>query len=632
MLEIGAGTGSLTREVIKVLPADRTEYLFTDIGPAFVTAAKAQFGNYSFVDYKPFDLEKPAAEQGLNLHGYDLILASAVLHATEDLRRTLRNIVSCLAPDGLLVFLEPIHRRNLTDIIFGGLPGWWKFTDTDLRPNHALMERSRWERLLSECGFRSVASALSAPTEDESEQAILMAVVPEINVTKDGSGIPSRNGTHATPNAPTEIAATKPATHLVFADQHGLADHLVEEIEHRGQRAVRVTVGDALRQIGEHRFEMRPTSAEDLRELLSRIDDLASITHGWSLDHPQVEELSLDALEGAQTTGVLHVMRLAQVLSGLEWQTPPRVFLLTRSVQHVLDTDSNQGLSSAPLIGFGRVANSEHDPFRWTVIDLDAKPSQYDPVDLANELLVGDKELEIAYRDGRRYVSRLRRASVSDLRVRTQPAIAGDGTLTPYRLQIDKPGVLTHLSLHETPRTTPGEDQIEVQVAAGGINFRDVMKALGMYPGNPVDLKWFGDDFAGVITRVGRPCDTASGGRPRRRNRSLLLPQLRQHAVAIRLQGTGRHAARRRGNATDRLLDGTVRHSSACADASRGTDPDSCGCRRSRAGRDSARPGYRAGDFRHGRFAGEATIARRPGCASHHEFCAASILPTRSWK
>ncbi len=57
--------------------------------------------------------------------------------------------------------------------------------------------------------------------------------------------------------------------------------------------------------------------------------------------------------------------------------------------------------------------------------------------------------------------------------------------------------------LAETPRCQPGEGEIEIQVKAGGINFRDVMKALGMYPGNPVDLKWFGDDIAGTVVQVG---------------------------------------------------------------------------------------------------------------------------------
>ncbi|MBU6180432.1 MAG: SDR family NAD(P)-dependent oxidoreductase, partial [Verrucomicrobia bacterium] len=98
---------------------------------------------------------------------------------------------------------------------------------------------------------------------------------------------------------------------------------------------------------------------------------------------------------------------------------------------------------------------------------------------------------------------RVHRAKSEELPPRMRNAVQKDGGITPYRLQIDKPGILTHLSLNETTRREPEADEIEVLVKAGGINFRDVMKALGIYPGRPVDLKWFGDDFSGTVIRVG---------------------------------------------------------------------------------------------------------------------------------
>ncbi len=131
---------------------------------------------------------------------------------------------------------------------------------------------------------------------------------------------------------------------------------------------------------------------------------------------------------------------------------------------------------------------------------------------LFQELARGDQELEIAYRDGRRYANRLHRVRANDLPRRMQPAIDATGQVIPYRLQIDKPGVLANLSLNETRRRDLEPNEIEVALSAGGINFRDVMKALGMYPGNPVDLRWFGDDFAGVVQRVGVDVDQFAVG------------------------------------------------------------------------------------------------------------------------
>src|SRR6185436_12442207 len=88
------------------------------------------------------------------------------------------------------------------------------------------------------------------------------------------------------------------------------------------------------------------------------------------------------------------------------------------------------------------------------------------------------------------------------------------------RLQIDRPGVLTNLALHAAPRPAPGPQEIEIRVCAGGINFRDVMKALGTHPGRAEDLRWLGDDIAGVVERVGpgvhgiRPGDRVAGVAP----------------------------------------------------------------------------------------------------------------------
>ena len=47
----------------------------------------------------------------------------------------------------------------------------------------------------------------------------------------------------------------------------------------------------------------------------------------------------------------------------------------------------------------------------------------------------------------------------------------------------------------------PGEVLIEVKAA--GMNFRDVLKALGLYPGEAPDARIFGDEVAGVVTAVG---------------------------------------------------------------------------------------------------------------------------------
>jgi 2-polyprenyl-3-methyl-5-hydroxy-6-metoxy-1,4-benzoquinol methylase len=125
VLEVGGGTGSLTRSILPALPADRTEYLFTDVGPAFLAAAKQHFAPYSFINYQSFDLEQDPQDQGLARGGFDLIVASDVLHATADLRQSLAHLRHCIADAGLLILLEVVSRRPMAEnLVFGLLKGW----------------------------------------------------------------------------------------------------------------------------------------------------------------------------------------------------------------------------------------------------------------------------------------------------------------------------------------------------------------------------------------------------------------------------------------------------------------------------------------------------------------------------
>ena len=92
VLEIGAGTGGTTSYLLPHLPAERTDYLFTDISPLFLAQAEETFRAYPFVRYQSFDVERSPLAQGLEPQQYDLIVAANVLHATKDLRQSLSHM------------------------------------------------------------------------------------------------------------------------------------------------------------------------------------------------------------------------------------------------------------------------------------------------------------------------------------------------------------------------------------------------------------------------------------------------------------------------------------------------------------------------------------------------------------
>ena len=102
VLEIGGGTGSMTGRVLPLLPAERSQYVFTDVSPVFTTRAQHKFKAFSFVDYRLLDVSRDPIADGFTPHDFDIVLAANVLHANRtSVRPCARS--GCFAPGGLLI-------------------------------------------------------------------------------------------------------------------------------------------------------------------------------------------------------------------------------------------------------------------------------------------------------------------------------------------------------------------------------------------------------------------------------------------------------------------------------------------------------------------------------------------------
>jgi acyl transferase domain-containing protein/NADPH:quinone reductase-like Zn-dependent oxidoreductase/thioesterase domain-containing protein/SAM-dependent methyltransferase/acyl carrier protein len=472
VLEVGAGTGALTRVLLPLLPADRTEYRFTDIGASFVAAARARFADVPWVEYQTLDLEQDPISQGIAPGSFDLVVAGDVVHATADVRRTLSGLRACLADGGRLLLLEWITRDFGRDnLIFGLLKGWWQFSDAALRKDSPLLDGRQWRRVLTASGFADVVCVDCAPPGAAAEHAILMATAA--GTTSHGT------------------ASATPKRYLVLADEQGVGDALAKRLEGLGHRSI------VLRRSGMEQVDGAVASP-----------DVDAVIDCDSLDHPRADCMDLDALRSAQQRGSLSAFRLLRALA----DRPTPVWFATRNAQRVRPDDPTDGLASSPLVGLVRVASNERSG-RVALVDLDACAPEEAAEYLAAEItLPADGEMETAYRCGTRYALRLHAVRPDEVPKRRRDAVRADGAVTPYRLQIDRPGALAHLALHETPRRAPGPNEIEIRVHAGGINFRDVMKALGTHPGHPEDARWFGDDLAGVVERVGEQVRNVRAG------------------------------------------------------------------------------------------------------------------------
>jgi acyl transferase domain-containing protein len=177
-IEIGAGTGGTTSALLPALPASRTVYHYTDVSTFFFGHAARKFAAYPFLRTGLLDLERAPAEQGWSAGSYHLVVAANVLHATQDLDRTLAHVRSLLAPGGLLVVCEGTEHLPWFDVTTGLIEGWQRFDD-QWRVDHPLLTPARWTEALRAHGFEAVA-AFPEPGSPATALAhhVIVAMVP----------------------------------------------------------------------------------------------------------------------------------------------------------------------------------------------------------------------------------------------------------------------------------------------------------------------------------------------------------------------------------------------------------------------------------------------------------------------
>ena len=215
VLEVGAGIGSATECILPGLPAGQFDYTYTDISAGFFADAEGRFSQADVpIEYRVLDIEKEPEAQGFDSHGYDLVIAANVLHATQYLDETLMHCRELLAPAGQLVALENQRGRGWMDLIFGQLDGWWRFADR-YRSHHALAGPDVWRQALGDVGFGDV-QILGV---DESESA----------------GLPDRGVIVA--QGPVEVVLP-PAAWVLAADRGGVATALADQLAARNQTVV----------------------------------------------------------------------------------------------------------------------------------------------------------------------------------------------------------------------------------------------------------------------------------------------------------------------------------------------------------------------------------------------------------
>jgi len=308
---------------------------------------------------------------------------------------------------------------------------------------------------------------------------------------------------------PEPEPAIGPGSWLLLTDQTGMGDQLSALLEARGEPVVQVVHPGAgeLARAGMHVAD--PASPESfvglLREVFSDDHPCRGVIHLWSLDSAPAEETTLETLRADGVLGCGSTLHLVQAINKMGWRDAPRLWLVSRGAQDF--GGEPVAVAQAPIWGLGGTITYEHPELLCCRIDLSPQSFLDEAQVLAAEILSGDREDQVLLRPEERYGARL---------VRRVPR---DEVLMPvedqsFRLEIDEPGVLDRLALRSMTRRPPRPGEVEIEVEAAGINFLDVMKTMGMYPGLPEGPPPLGSECAGTIVSIGEGVNDLEVGQP----------------------------------------------------------------------------------------------------------------------
>lgn len=216
----------------------------------------------------------------------------------------------------------------------------------------------------------------------------------------------------------------------------------------------------------------------------------------WLVDPARPEDFQLLIAQVNPQTVICHTGEVKTVLHLLQavcdQPVPAATWLVTQGSQSVFSSEgSSEDISVTPasIWGMARSVRLEVPDFHLGCIDLDpAALTEQCVENILSEIQAQSDEDEVAYRNDNRFVNRMRHF------------VNTPSQELPVRLEITNRGLIDTLAWQPMERSSLAEGDVEIAVRATGLNFRDVLNTLGLYPG---DAGGLGNECSGVVTRIG---------------------------------------------------------------------------------------------------------------------------------
>ena len=477
ILEIGSGTGGTTAKILSWLTRDPagepggtprfSSYRYTDISQAFFEQAQQDLRHHQArMSYGILNIEIDPTSQGYESENYDLVIAANVLHATRDINTTMKHVRQLLRPGGKLMIYEPTRPEvPRTGFVAGLLSGWWRGVE-DYRLWSPTLTSQKWHEVLSQNLFSGIDLEFPDFVHDACQEGSIIVTT---------------------------------------------ATRSTEEHQAHSKAVIVIDLSSTVQTDAAEAMISLSKSQGGLEWEICSLEQAASMPDVSSCVHVFLQELDRPWLYTIVARDYLKVQYLLGVSSGVLWVT------------------SGGGPSpKAPgytiIDGLLRAVRNERPSVRifTLALETDLSHTKHQLQSLYKSLIrvsskVKESQFEPEYveRNGLLHIPRtIQLDSLSqDLYMRSLPqqsTVRAIGDSVPLKLALGSPGLLDTLHFIEDKErsTNLKADEVEIQVHAIGMNFKDCLVALGRIPGSTLGL-----ECAGTVSQTGMDCEFTKGDR-----------------------------------------------------------------------------------------------------------------------
>ncbi len=305
-----------------------------------------------------------------------------------------------------------------------------------------------------------------------------------------------------------QSSSPKSLSYLLLADTGGQYKYTEQLLKQQGHHVFLVRKGDVFGNGLPDELRVNPGNREDLEQIFSYLGshhvEYDRIVSFWPLDVVMKEPLDSTAMKKQQADFTASVLNLLKAITAQPKE--PEVYFITQHLE-CIDQEDRIDVSQSALYGFGRVMMNEYPFIPLSLINISTHPEKTDWDTLGTILGAARKKLvpELAVRKEKVYFRKLKPVAESESEEVFSEEYKAQGT--PFRPNVEEYGLMDSIKFRKFRRSKPVGNEVEIEVRAAGLNFKDVMNVMGLLSDEATEGgvagKHLGLECAGVVTAVG---------------------------------------------------------------------------------------------------------------------------------